>query len=179
MTDNRQVKGAPTTISSRPQPYRKLDEKLESKSQDTSNMLCYNCDNKGHRRADCPLPKDEAKITANMEKYRKTIRSMEMETEMNDMSEVNTLKFKIKMLVNHLKRKTKENISKPLMTLDINGLEVTGRVDSGADITALPASVARVLQLKPVTFKETPLVAVNNSEVQILGLAPVWITYRN
>lgn len=74
--------------------------------------------------------------------------------------------------------KSSEDISKPLLTLEINGCKVKVRVDTGADIKAIAADVASRLKLELTPYRDEPLLAVNNSEVKVLGLAPVSIKYN-
>jgi len=92
------------------------------------------------------------------------------------MKEINAFHLKTEALINHLKRNNRpEENSKPFMILGVNGLKVTGRIDSGADI--LTADLATKLKLVPLKFDQSPSLAVNSSEVQIVGIAPLWITY--
>lgn len=148
-------------------------------ARDISTWQCYNCDNKGHLIKDCPMPKDDDKIKAKLESIRQRRESNTNKPD-EEAKKMSALNFKTKVLVNHLsERKPSEDILKPVMTLEVNGLKVSGRVDSGADITAIPADVANKLKLNLVNYTDQPLLAVNNSEVKILGLAPVFIKYKN
>lgn len=88
------------------------------------------------------------------------------------------LKMKAMNLVTKLLKDRACDITKPIMTLNVNGIDIEGRVDGGADIAAIPSDLADKLKLKIETWKESPLQAINKTEVFALGLAPVTITHK-
>lgn len=137
------------------------------------NATCHNCNEKGHIIRNCPLPKDEEKISTNRENYLKKKEFLRTQPK-----RINMLKLKAMNLVTKLLNNRACDITKPIMTLNVNGLDIEGRVDSGADITAIPSDLADKLKLKIEKWKELPLQAINKTEVIALGLAPVTITYK-
>lgn len=150
------------------------------KLKNLSNWTCANCNVKGHIVENCPQPKDDARIEANKQAFRLKKRQEEQNVnppmDQRGAKRLERSRPEIKKEVTHLPC---DDFVKPRITVKLNGTDIIGRVDTGADMTIIPQRVARKLELNLLPWDQPPLVAANNSSIKILGTSPVLIQYGN
>lgn len=114
----------------------------EAKDQDLSNWTCFNCLLKGHKTIKCTKPIDQDQINKNKEAYFK-----QKDENRHNSRKTSTQIHSIgkKMIEYNLPC---HNIAKNIITVQIDGHDITGRVDTGSDFTVLPVNIAQELKLK-------------------------------
>lgn len=139
------------------------------KPRDLASWTCFNCDRKGHVVEDCTLPRDEDRIQRKKSEHRATklhkLAEARVTTEAAQIHEVLGCRL------------PGDNNPKPYLVVKINGVSVSGRIDSGADMTVLPGDVARDLKLQLLPWNQPNLVAANSTEIPPIGLAPVMVAH--
>jgi len=106
--------------------------------RDLSDWLCFNCNKKGHVIKDCTIPKDSSRIAANKEAFlNKDNPTQNPEATPKIISSFNkSAALDTDILL------PCDSIRKPILALNVNGRDISGRVDSGADFSVLPSSIA-------------------------------------
>lgn len=157
--------------------------KTSSTPKDLSTWKCFNCGNTGHVVEDCPQPRDETKLKARLDEHRREKSKKKQEGESsNGQRAIQALQD---AQPNSLGAQTQapplasDNVPKPMLTLRLNGKSITGRSDSGSDITVLPGNVAAELELKLEPWTLPPPKAVGNEPVHFKGMSTVLATYGN
>lgn len=156
----------------------------QSNKTNLSTWTCFNCLNKGHLIENCPEPKDVDKIKRNTEEYRQK-KHRKGTRESQETSKDTPVR---NVFASDLQRKPRSFVNTPLpgddvetprLTINVNGSEIIGRIDSGADITLLPNRLAKLLKLNVLPWSQAPLKAFNNSNINPIGMAPTLISFRN
>jgi len=149
---------------------------LTQKSSNPRNLadwVCYNCDEKGHTISDCPEPKDEQKIQARKTVYRQE--KSEKERSINKLDKAPTNDAKSQQMAQT--RLPCDDDPKPMLTVMLNEEPVEGRIDSGADMTAVPGDMAENLHLNLLEWDQPPLTTADGSPMDMLGMASVVVTH--
>lgn len=148
------------------------------KVRNLATWICFNCDQKGHEIEACPQPRDNARIKTKTDLFRaERLKSRQ-----------NGDKARAERSVNNLDdaqpRPTTtalacDNIPKPYLTLKVNGSEITGRIDTGADLTVLPSHVANELNLQLMPWDQQPLRALGTTPVVPTGIVSVLVDHEH
>lgn len=144
-------------------------KKPPTTNKDMESWKCFNCDKLGHDIPDCPQAIDQNRIDANKSAYK--------ESKSKRISSPLPISSSSKNVDNIQTNYGEDSIIKPIITININGTEITGRVDTGADMTVIPGDIAREMNLAILPWNKAPLVAANKINLKTLGSAPVLITY--
>lgn len=160
-----------------PQQRKSTSTPARLQPRDLSSWVCFNCDKTGHMIDDCPKPRDEAHIKLNKESYKKERR------ENGDASE--RAIESVQHARNTSSRGTRNSLAlpcdvaaKPILTVSVNGHNVSGRIDTGADMSVISDNVARKLKLNLQPWNQPSPKTANNSTLKITGMASVLITYE-
>lgn len=145
-------------------------ETQKRKPRNLAEWVCFNCDQKGHVIEECKKPRDEAFVSARKEKFRQ---------EMIKKREAGTINSVSKSRKPKKNRLPCEEDLKPLLTLNINGKEVQGRIDSGADMTVIPSDVADTLNLIILPWDSSSLEAANKTELELVGMSAIIVRHNN
>lgn len=167
--------------------------KLINKPKNMSNWECFNCGKKGHDHVDCTETIDSSRIQARKEAYRREKKARAIPTSKTQAQSVQTSDTEVKPLQVALVENTPtektsmpfnvpplpcDDYAKPLITVNIDNQDFVGRLDSGADITAIPSDVATQLKLKLLPWDQPPLIAANLNNINVIGMASVLLTYE-
>lgn len=140
---------------------------------------CWNCGDKGHGVTSCEKPLDATRVEASRQaaiKAKKLKSRPNSENSDATAREVNALSAEKPAKSAVTAVLACDTITKPTLELRLNDKSYTGRIDSGADITAIPASIAEELQLPLIPWKLAPLRAVG-SKLLPRGMASVIVSY--
>lgn len=159
---------------------KKTQNSPAKKPRDLATWLCFNCNQKGHIMEDCSFPRDEDRIARTREEFQ---RSKQRNAEQSSAK-----KQADKRAVSSLKSARNQclpppvlacdSLIKPTLVVKLNGQSFSGRIDSGADITAIPGNVAKELGLHLVPWDQPALKGVGNETVQVLGAASVIVSHN-
>ena len=158
------------------------------KPRDLATWLCFNCNQKGHVINDCKIPRDEARIKAKSEEF-KALKQQQKEqngatsTE-SDPRVVNSVLNKqargdLPPTVQPIHTLACDAVQKPILSFNLNGVEVPGRIDTGADLTVIPNSIARNLNLCLLPWTEPALKGLSDTFCQVLGMSTILVSYGN
>lgn len=168
------------------QPERSLREDLGGRNRkplaerrDTSTWNCWNCGENGHSLKQCSKPLDSTRVEARKEALRtaKAEKARPKDTSDATPRVANSLGARVPTQQPTTAVLACDSITKPTLELCVNGKRYAGRVDSGADITAIPANVADELGLHLQPWDLPPLQAVGSSLVKPLGMVSVTISH--
>lgn len=140
-----------------------------STPRNLEQWVCFNCDDKGHVIENCKKPVDEARIKAKRLEYRNAKISKDSspkERAVNHIAKVSSCPSRPNLPC--------DNIQKLELTLNINGLDMIGRLDSGADMSIIPDDAVRPCKLNLLPWDQPPLLAASNPVIP-LGMAPVLV----
>lgn len=164
-------------------PRREQSPKPKADPNAQKPWQCYNCNSTSHLRKDCPHPRNDNKLRENRQLHINNLELIESDTEEDPKPEEKELD------IEEIQAKAStiaiDNLSgsysreRPLVKLKINGYPVIGKLDSGADITAVPQQLAEEMNLKIEKWKEPALSAVNSTPVHVIGTSHVDIEYEN
>lgn len=160
---------------------KSISTRNQGKRNDYTNFTCPNCSTKGHHQRDCAQPRDEARIKANIEAYKMKKKQKDENTPATKNRAIGNISFGHVKLPDsfpssHVSTHEGQSLS---LTIKINNQEVIGRPDTGADITVLPSNIANDLKLELFPWDQPDLLAANQTKMDILGVSPVLITYKN
>lgn len=164
---------------------RKSAVPTTKKPRDLSTWICFNCSKTGHLIEDCPQPRDEERIRSMKEKHRLSKRkdsAQNGETPANvEQRKVNALNLPRDVFTPRLDTPVLacDTVPKPTLAVSLNGKVFSGRVDSGADITAIPGNVADELKLQILPWDLRELKAWNNSETEPRGMSTILVSLGN
>lgn len=145
-------------------------------SKNSSDWICFNCNDKGHSIRDCKMPRDDAKISKNREQYAKN-QSQSLVIKELELDQIDDESLEVKACFDN--KLPAVSIKKPLLTLSINDIEIIGRMDSGSDLTVLSEKHIQDLKITDIKpWKYGPVTTVEGSMI-IRGVAPVIVTYNN
>lgn len=140
----------------------------EPKPKNLETWICFNCNEKGHEIDSCPKAKDEALIAARTSEYR----AKRAATKAKQVASVSNPVVKAV----ETSRLPCDDDPKLHLKVDVNGIMVEGRIDTGADMTVISSDVAKKLKLNLLPWKSGPLTSANKSPLTIQGMAPVLAT---
>lgn len=150
--------------------------------KNSSDWICYNCGNRGHMLKQCNIPLDNDKISMNKEKYKKTpsaiqleeltVKQVEIEEEIEEEEDL-----ELNMIT--CQKLPASSIKKPLITVVVNDKEVTGRLDSGSDLTVMSHIEATKLGLPKMQPWKYGKVKTAEGYADIIGAIPVLVSYQN
>lgn len=140
--------------------------------------VCFNCDSTGHLIKDCAQQLDDARIKANCEAYRAQVQAKKASSDASA-TQLSLNRVKFERAKNQAPTLVCDTIPKPNLTVNINGKEVTGRVDTGSDITAFPRSLAQELNLSIQPWIHAPLKPIGSLNVEVHGATSILATIRN
>lgn len=159
-------------------------ESSNGKPRDLSTWKCFNCGETGHVVENCPQPRDEAKYKARLEEHRRQKLKKSQDKERDGSKEQRSVQALNSEQVNSSGAKVLapslacDTVIKPFLTIELEGKLVKGRIDTGADITAIPRNVALDLSLRIAPWDQPALRAVGNS-IDAIGMASVLATHEN
>lgn len=179
----------PSVPSETSQNRRKTDSTSSSqgkKPRDLSNWTCVNCDQKGHTIQNCSQPRNEERIKKGLEAIRLR-KQQQKDTTATPATSVNRMEKPIASKSRPQTSGTPKNqeqtrlpcdeLPKTSITAKINGLEMNGRLDTGADMTIILNDVVEKLKLPILPWNQPPLIVANGSELTPLGMVTVLVTY--
>lgn len=172
--DEMEFEVEPPKSSERPAKTEKSQPKQSRPPKNLDTWVCFNCGKTGHIIEDCKEPKDEAKIKSlrdshRAERARKAERNDQPNTERNANEASRTSQIR------HLPC---DDFTKPTAKIRINGSEVAGLVDGGAEMTIIPAKVASKLNLQLQPWDQPAFASASGNPITMLGMCPVLAEYN-
>lgn len=179
----------PDKASRETQGDKKRATSAPAKPRDLSTWTCFNCAKTGHTTEDCSKPRDEKHIEKMKLAHRQAKEaSKEKSDKRGDLKtdapakerNVSALQnFAPNSFVTQSPAHTlaSDGIEKPTLAVIINDNEIVGRIDTGADISALPSNVADDLKLnvQPWNLPELKAAGFN---IKVKGMASVIASYN-
>lgn len=170
-----------------PADKRSTQNKTPHRIKDISTWICANCEEKGHEPSSCPKPLDQERISINRKKIADSRKNrLAAEQPKKDQASQPKAVTSSSRPVHALKiPKTSDiplatdNIEFPVLTVEVNGVEVEGRVDSGSYISIIPKSYLKRLKLVVLPWEFGPSIAYNNTKVEFSGMATAYVVQKS
>lgn len=142
-----------------------------AKPRDLSTWMCFNCGEKGHLIVDCPKPRNEEQVKKRTEAFKEERKRSKdaPKRQTNSVAEETSPKASLPC----------DEVRKLMLSVDINGKKLLGRIDTGADMTVIPDDVAFDLNLTILEWDQPNLKAANKSDIKMVGMSPVLATINN
>lgn len=173
--------------------------KSPQKVRDHSSLVCFNCGINGHALPTCSAPRNDSAIAANRQKFRdlRKGRSVKLTTlntciedtnvdvrELPNNANVdsqpsNSPRRDIAVIISKIEHLPCDDIKKPNIELTMNGARINGRLDSGADLTIIPASVAEQVCAKIIPMDDLQFSTATDQALVPIGMASVTIEHED
>ena len=138
------------------------------KPRNLESWECFNCGKKGHKIEDCSEPRDEEKLRERSNKYKAEMLSKRSPNKVQGLELTRLNKAQLPC----------DYEIRPYLTIKLNGKDVEGWIDSGADMTVIPSDVAETLCLNILPWNQPDLVVANSSSLTPMGIAPVLVLHN-
>jgi len=148
----------------------------QPESKDLSTWVCFNCSQTGHLSKNCPQPRDEKRLGEMKAEYR-TSKQKERERNNPTSTTRSIHNLECRQDGTHSVEFACDALIKPFLSLELNGQEFVGRLDTGADLTTIPRNIAEQLNLCVMPNSELALSGFGNHRIEVDGIASVIVAY--